>query len=289
MTITLVVLFALIIFLFSVDASWSNVLSAQRNNLVFEGRNMQYGAYSMRKKEPKNLFIALIVTVGLIGGGCASWMFANASSTVLQQANIPVDILIDFLPPISKLETKIDQSEQQKTTPKKSEAFNNSVPLVVTEKPTINPASDLQLTNKKLGAVGDTDGDPFVEPMASYSGTGGEGKKPIAQFTFTDIPDVMPQFPGGDVALIRYMHNHVDYSEREITLGVAGTIYLSFVVNADGTISNVKTEKGIWNGERLAKEAEMALLAMPLWLPGLENGNPVAVRKRIPLKFILKN
>ncbi len=286
MIITTVVFVALVIFLLSVDASWSNVLSTQRNDLVFEGRNMQYGAYALRKEEPKNLFIALLLAVGVLAGGTASWMLAGSSSDPIKYTDNTVIIENILLPPMPD-KPKVDATKTDQPAPKPS-GLNNATPVVVDDGHTDDLKSDDELANKKLGGTGDEEDDGLVEPKP-YADAGGGGERSTgAGFEIPVFADEMPEFPGGDKAMIEFMHNHVHYSEREIELDVSGTIYLSFVVQADGRVSNVQTEKGIRNGERLAKEAEKALLAMPLWKPAKDNGHPVPLRKRIPLKFILR-
>ena len=295
MTILLISAAALIIFLISVDASWSNVLSTQRNNLVFEGRNMNYGAYSLRREQPRNMFIALTIVLGLTGAGSATAMFLSRGNDAMTPPS-PDNILISFPPPVDipddkpKKDDKIEKPLDSK--PKlPSSGVDNTEPVVTTDPNAKTMATQDDLANKKPGPPGDDEGDGIIEPVET-KGKGGQGTGDGEDKKKKDepvIPDHMPEFPGGDAALMAYMAERVGYGEIDIQRGVNGTIHMSFTVLADGSITDIKTERGIQYGENLEKKAISAIQKMPLWKPGIKAGKPVPVRFRIPLKFMLRS
>jgi periplasmic protein TonB len=295
MTILLISAAALIIFLISVDASWSNVLSTQRNNLVFEGRNMNYGAYSLRREQPRNMFIALTIVLGLTGAGSAAAMFLTRGNAEMLPPT-PGDVIIDFLPPVdipddaSKKDDEIEKPQDEKSK-LPSSGVDNTEPVVTTDPNAKTMASQDDLANKKPGPPGEDEGDGFIEPVET-KGKGGQGTGDGEDKKKRDepvIPDHMPEFPGGDAALMAYMAERVEYGEIDIQRGVNGTIHMSFTVLADGSITDIKTERGIQYGENLEKKAISAIQKMPLWKPGIKAGKPVPVRFRIPLKFMLRS
>lgn len=103
---------------------------------------------------------------------------------------------------------------------------------------------------------------------------------------FTQV-DQMPQFPGGEEALLRYLVNTVQYPEVEAKAGIQGKVYVQFTVGKEGSISDVKVMRGVQHGPGLDREAVRAIQAMPKWTPGRTNGRPVSVRYTLPVIFQL--
>lgn len=97
--------------------------------------------------------------------------------------------------------------------------------------------------------------------------------------------EVFPRFPGGNDALMRYLSKNLRYNSTAIEFGISGRVFISFVVQADGSISEVKVLKGLGYG--LDEEAVRVVKVMPRWLPGTQNGRPVAVAY-LPIQFSLR-
>ncbi|HEY6160329.1 MAG TPA: TonB family protein [Bacteroidia bacterium] len=98
----------------------------------------------------------------------------------------------------------------------------------------------------------------------------------------------MPKFPGGDTEWYKYIQKNIIYPEMEKEAGVQGRVYVSFVVNTDGSISDVKLEKGVSGGPGLNKEAMRVISHMPQWTPGKINGKPVRVKMVLPVNYVIK-
>lgn len=101
-----------------------------------------------------------------------------------------------------------------------------------------------------------------------------------------DFPDVEAGFPGGAAELQRWINSNVKYPEPSIVIGEQGRVYLSFVVEEDGSISNVQIERGV--SEDLDKEAKRVLRKMPNWEAGEVAGKKVRTRCRLPIIFTLE-
>ncbi len=97
----------------------------------------------------------------------------------------------------------------------------------------------------------------------------------------------MPQFPGGQEAFTRYLQTNIHYPDSAKKYGREGTVYVYFEVRKDGTIQNVKCQKGVPKAPDLCDEAIRVVAAMPNWKPGVMDGKPVTVSMTIPLKFSL--
>lgn len=100
------------------------------------------------------------------------------------------------------------------------------------------------------------------------------------------VVENMPQFPGGDEGRIDYMVKNMKYPKEAVEKGLEGTVYVSFIVEPDGAVSNAKVLKGI--GKPCDEEAVRVVSAMPKWKPGTQNGKAVRVQFTLPVNFKLK-
>ena len=111
-----------------------------------------------------------------------------------------------------------------------------------------------------------------------------EEPAPVAEEIFTFVEEY-PEFPGGDRALREYVLNNIKYPEVARTSGITGTVYVQFVVEKDGSISDVKVVRGIGGG--CDEEAVRVVKSMPKWKPGKQRGQPVRVYFTLPIEFKL--
>jgi len=101
-----------------------------------------------------------------------------------------------------------------------------------------------------------------------------------------DFPDVEAQFPGGAAEMQRWINQNVQYPQTSIEMNEQGRVYLSFVVEPDGTITNVTVERGV--SSDLDKEAKRVVRTMPKWTAGEAGGKKVRTRCRLPIIFTLE-
>lgn len=106
-----------------------------------------------------------------------------------------------------------------------------------------------------------------------------------AQPDFLRKVEVMPEFPGGDDALDEFIRNNVKYPDEGIANKIEGTVYVTFIVETDGTITQIEALKGI--GKAFEKEAERVVKKMPKWNPGQNEGENVRVLFNLPIEFKL--
>jgi periplasmic protein TonB len=99
------------------------------------------------------------------------------------------------------------------------------------------------------------------------------------------IVEQSPEFPGGEEARIKFLVEHIKYPEQAKEEGIEGTVYASFVVEKDGSISNVIILRGV--GSLLDKEVIRIIHLMPKWKPGQQRGKAVRVQYNMPVKFSL--
>jgi protein TonB len=98
------------------------------------------------------------------------------------------------------------------------------------------------------------------------------------------VVEHMPEFVGGIEGLGKYLGDNIVYPKEAVANKVTGTVFVSFVVNADGSVSDAQVLKGIGSG--CNEEALRVVQHMPDWRPGKQSGQPVAVRYSLPIRFV---
>jgi protein TonB len=101
------------------------------------------------------------------------------------------------------------------------------------------------------------------------------------------IVDQMPEYVGGQAAMVKFISENIQYPKEEKDAGITGTCYVTFVVERDGSISNTKIIRGIAGGPGCDKEAARVVSIMPNWIPGRQNGREVRVQFNLPIKYKL--
>ena len=99
------------------------------------------------------------------------------------------------------------------------------------------------------------------------------------------VVEVMPQYPGGQIAMMKYIMENMKYPEQAMKEGIQGRVTVRFIVEKDGSISDVKPVLSVH--PLLNKEAVRVVKSMPKWSPGKHNGKPVRVRFNLPVMFKL--
>ncbi len=102
---------------------------------------------------------------------------------------------------------------------------------------------------------------------------------------FTVVED-NPEFIGGQAALMKYLAKNIKYPQMARETGISGTVYVRFVVEKDGSVSQVRIARGIGGG--CDEEAMRVVKSMPKWKPGRQRGKPVRVNFTLPVKFVLQ-
>lgn len=125
----------------------------------------------------------------------------------------------------------------------------------------------------------DLEGDPELEPIGYIPEEKDEEELPVPEST-------VPMFPGGMSALGNFLQNNLQYPSRAREYGVKGTVWVTFLVDKKGNVSNIQVVRGIGMG--CDKEAMRVVRIMPKWIPGKQRGRPVDVLYKLPIKFHLR-
>ncbi len=99
------------------------------------------------------------------------------------------------------------------------------------------------------------------------------------------IAENMPKFKGGEIEMIKFIQKNLQYPKKEKEEGITGTCYVTFIVEKDGSLSNIKILRGITSCEACNKEALKVVSIMPNWIPGNHKGRNVRCAYNLPIKF----
>ncbi len=126
--------------------------------------------------------------------------------------------------------------------------------------------------------------DMEINEDSEFSFEEDEGEKVKEEKVFMVVEDD-PSFPGGEAKMMKYIQEHLKYPEMAKEMDVTGTVIVGFIVEPDGSITNIKVLKGIGGG--CDKEAKRVIESMPKWEPGKQRGRAVRVNVKVPIRFRL--
>ena len=140
-----------------------------------------------------------------------------------------------------------------------------------------------------LAHVSDTEETtPAVKSTSKAGEITAESSAPKKVFTgkVYDIVEQMPSFPGGPAELMKWLSSHVQYPAIAIESCIQGTVIVAFIVEPDGSVSNVEIVRGV--DSDLDQEALRVVRQLPKWKPGKQDGSTVRVKFHLPIKFMLE-
>ena len=247
------------------------------DEIVFETRNKEYGAYKLRTKYNRTVIIALLVGIVIIATAVITpYINAKALENRLKRAERQVEIKMENLnqpdnqvaPPPPPPPPPTDVVQQQKYIP----------PVVVDS---IKPEDVKQLMTAEDAQVQVKDQE-VVEVV--------EVKQEVQEAEPEEVPFVvveeMPMFPGGDVELLKYIATHTTYPDIAKENNIQGRVIVRFCVTAKGGVSQVSVMKGV--DPQLDAEAIRVVNTLPPFKPGKQGGKPVPVWYMVPITFTLK-
>lgn len=268
-------------------------LTDSLDDVVFEGRNQAYGAYQLRQDYQQHLASAGGFTVALCGLLLLSWGAWQHFKPVAAPP-IKTDGVIELIKP--PIPTVIEKPKVAVVAPPRARpAATHPAPSVPTEvakdnvpQPRITPVTPTEIVDGPTGPI--VPGTVVTNETGDLADPGsntdtGPTTTPTSNEPFVAV-EKMPEFAGGQAALLRYLQKHLRYPSSALAAGVGGKVFMSFVVGADGTISDVTILKGLGYG--LDEEAQRVVRQMPAWTPGYQSKHPVPVRFTLPITFSIQ-
>ena len=264
-------------------------------DLVFEGKNQAYGAYQLRKNTGIRNLKALVVMFAafLIIAGIVYAKVSIENYIASKNAAIEADVELQSLAEKKEIkEEKKDEPEVEKIEVervKSSVAF--TVPEIkkdeeVKEDQEMKSQDDLAETNTAIGAFTVEGNDETAEVKHVEEKIAEPEPVKEEETKVFDVVEQMPSFPGGPSALMQYLNSNIKYPVVAEENGVQGRVVCTFVVEKDGSITDVRVVKSV--DPSLDKEAVRVVKSMPKWIPGKQNGSAVRVKYTVPVTFRLQ-
>lgn len=266
-------------------------------DLVFDGKNQAYGAYRLRKGTGKRNIIAIVSVIILAVAAFSAMAIKKiVDEQAAKVAATEVNELSTLNQPKKKAEVK-QQKVQIKEPEKVVERVKSSVKFtapVIKKDNEVKPEDEIKTQDQLMEtktAIGTFDvkgnDDANGEVLkAKEVITQPEPPKHVEENKVFDVVEQMPSFPGGPQALLQYLNSNVKYPVVAQENGVQGRVVISFVVEKDGSVTDVQVAKSV--DPSLDKEAQRIVKSMPHWIPGKQNGSAVRVKYVVPVSFKLQ-
>ena len=264
-------------------------------DLVFEGKNQAYGAYQLRRETGKRNMKALLV-MALIGIAIAAFVAIKGVVENAMKQDVAIEADVELTKLAEKKEAKVERKEQPKLEKVEVEKVKSSVKFTAPEikkdeevKPEeeLKSQEDLSKTNTAIGAFDVKGNDEAAGEVLKAKEVIAQPEPPKEEETKVfDVVEQMPSFPGGQAALFQWLSNNIKYPVVAEENGVQGRVIVTFVVERDGSITDVRVVKSV--DPSLDKEAVRVTKSMPHWIPGKQNGSAVRVKYTLPVTFRLQ-
>ena len=268
----------------------AQIAKASLNDIVFEGRNKAYGAYVLRRLYQRHVTRALIIATAIF----ALLVFFPLIAQYLRdklpkepKKNLQENVLMDA-PPLD--ETKPPPPppppEAPPPPPPKLTTIKFTPPVVKKdEEVKKEEVPDQEELKDKTVATVTVKGNTDAPDLSELSGAGDKVVEEVVENKVYTYVEQMPQLPGGggNTAIVAAIQKATKYPPLALRNQVEGRIFVSFTVNAQGDVSDVKVVKGLGSG--LDEETVRAVKTLPKFIPGKQNGRSVSVSFTVPITF----
>lgn len=245
------------------------------DDIIFENRNKDYGAYTLRKNYNRNMMSAVVIAVVIFLLGVSIPLLAGYFNKVnVGPGGDKISVVIDHPPK----NTTITPPPKPPADKKINKAYKP--PIVINTDEDLPELSDLM--DKAVNArPADTFASVDIPEDKPTTNVIDEGEE-LKIHTFVEE---WPEYTGGDAARVKFLNENIKYPKMAKETGIQGPVYLTFVVERDCNISSVAVLRGIGGG--CDEEAARVVSSMPKWKPGRQNGKEVRVQYNMPINFKL--
>ena len=255
-------------------------------DIIFIGRNKAYGAYELRQSYNQNIKRALMGTLFFtaFAGGYQSIyaMIHPVSRDTVIEIVCNMDHNIEIKPPTLpkeqiKPELKHGNPEAATTALLEKKAVKDRADMVDTAEAI--PMTDVAISDHATAGTpgevaGAKDGGGIIDMHVTA---------PPKEIPTVTIAEFMPEFPGGEDALLKYIHRNISYPTYENEMGIQGKAVVGFVIDENGKVTNVRMIRGVSKG--IDRESMRVISSLPDFKPGMQSGRKVRVSYVVPLDF----
>lgn len=272
----------------------NKILNSDLLDIIFDGRNKEYGAYDLRKTYNKRMTYALVATAALL-------LLILLGSVLANQLKKKEDKTEMIVQDVQLEEVKTEEPKNEppppppppKPEPPKVEMAKFTPPKIVKDeevKEDEKPPEVEKLEETKIGTINQEGikDEGIVAPPASDEGKGVvEAPKKVEEDwdkTFTKV-EIESEYPGGTSAWQRYLNKSLRYPQDAIDNEIQGTVVVQFIVDKEGMVSDVEAISG---PNELREEAVRVIKKSGKWTPAVQNGRQVKSYKKQPITFRLE-
>jgi periplasmic protein TonB len=239
------------------------------DDIVFKNRNKKYGAYILRKRYTRSLYLSiifslifflLIIFIAVMYNTDTDDEFYDFNNVVFEYADL------NYVPDVPPKSPENSKTPDKQVVPSKTEDLNEI--KLVSDTAT---ATDTTLIKDNTTANAD-----------SLNGNSSGGNGSDTGIVFTRVQEI-PTYPGGEEARKKFIKEHFNYTSVGQNIKIEGVVWISFIVEKDGSLSAIKVLNGI--GAACDGEVINVVKQMPKWNPGKRNGLPVRVILKMPVRF----
>ena len=270
----------------------NKIMSADVLDIIFEGRNKDYGAYELRKTYNKRLTTALLVMAAILAIIFITVLVMNFIDANSNNKPVVVqDVQLEEVKQEEKKNEPPPTPPPPKQEPPKVEMAKFTPPKIVKDeevKEEEKPPEQEKLEDTKIGTVNQEGikDEGLVAPVDNGKGVVEQPKKVEEDWdkTFTKV-EIESDYPGGQGAWLRYLQKNLQYPQDAIDNEIQGTVTVQFIVDKEGVVSDVEAISG---PNELRAEAIRVIKKSGKWEPAVQNGRKVKSYKKQPITFRLE-
>lgn len=278
--------------------------SKEWTDIIFEGKNKEFGAYDLRKQSDRRhnravLFTLIGLVVVLIGG----YFWGMYSDFRMKQHELELQAQLEQQ--LAAMEAQEEEMQEEEEVieavqePEQEEALpeeilntikDTEIAIAADNEVTedITSKDDVQESTAAAGASTFDQGTDNLEVVRTHKDeiiVEEKKPEPVKEEVFTAV-EQMPQFPGGEAELLKYVATHIKYPTMAAENNIQGRVVVKFVVKKDGNVGDVVVLRG--KDPDLDKEAVRVVKTLPKFIPGKMNGQAVSVWYTLPINFKLQ-
>ena len=268
-----------------------NLTSNEWCNIIFEGKNKEFGAYILRRESSKRHYVAFAVVTLLVFLVSSLPKLTSAFGMNKEEKEIVGIVDIFKLSPPEKEKEPFKPQIEEPTRLKTAPAIKFLVPVIkpddeVKPEDEIPPMEAVTKFEGIISSVNNKGEDSNgVDPATVNTNNEIGGEAPIED-ELVLVPEVQPSFPGGERELMKFLNENIKHPALAIDIGIQGKVQVQFIVGKDGSIEDVKIARGV--DKSLDNEAIRVIKSMPKWIPGKQSGKAVRVKFYVPVNFRLE-
>lgn len=269
--------------------------SKEWRDLIFEGKNKDFGAYKLRQgSESRHNKAFFYVLIGLVAVCLLIFGYMKYEAYKTQKAEEEAKAKLEQQQKLAQMEAEKEEEKEEEVEQIEIEEVKPEAPQLATQLMTELLLTDTPKEDNEIKANEDIQKDNSVMSTFTQAGSDDinlikEHKEEVVQEkpreekkkeeVFTHV-EQMPKFPGGDAELYKFISNNLNYPAMAIENNVQGRVVVQFVVTKDGSIGNVKVVRSV--DRDLDNEAIRVCKKLPKFIPGKQNGQPVNVWYTLP-------